>query len=298
MTVTLKNMYTNAAPKRTKFTSVEQANERAPTEDIFVGAAKNTAISVTESTIDWINLSKATSTSQIIKNNSAITPEIEVQQITATVNSQQVITNTNTQAEIGAYDAASVNSGGVQQITQSSSGSIPAIYGASKYDLNAAAIAAKLCQISYLHPDGKDAEADSGRIKAATEKLGLEFISDKIAQGSPYVQVNNAYAFSAVNHQSNGTSQYFITFRGSDGDAHGDWIGTNLSKYGFTNYYKSVRSVMEATLLQAIEDQKDGKKIEFVIAGHSLGGGAAQVALLDLISPKHISVSGFHQVIY
>jgi|GEM_PF-1047776 len=92
----------------------------------------------------------------------------------------------------------------------------------------------------------------------------------------------NAYAFAAKRTVGD-TTQYTITFRGTDNLT--DWMN-NLGDSGFSEYYKSLRKLVEEALFQAASEKESGGKVEILVTGHSLGGAAAQAMLLDILVDK------------
>ena len=95
----------------------------------------------------------------------------------------------------------------------------------------------------------------------------------------------NAFAL-AASRQIGDSTQFAIAFRGTDDGA--DWFNANIPHFGFTDYYKVLRPLVEETLYAAFQYKiaNPGSKVELLLTGHSLGGAAVQVALLDLLASR------------
>ena len=59
-----------------------------------------------------------------------------------------------------------------------------------------------------------------------------------------------------------------------------------MGEYGFSEYYQSLRNLVAETVYQVDKLKEQGEKVEILVTGHSLGGAAAQAAVLDMIMPK------------
>jgi hypothetical protein len=155
----------------------------------------------------------------------------------------------------------------------------------TNYDLGKALDAAILMKAAYSSGTGLRGELlRTGWAPLVSQHAGivLDVGGGMAAPAVVGSSTLNAYAFAATKMQGD-TKQYAISFRGTDNLT--DWLN-NVGHYGFTEYYKSVRQVMEEALWQAAKDQAAGQKVEILVTGHSLGGAAAQAALLDLLSPR------------
>lgn len=102
------------------------------------------------------------------------------------------------------------------------------------------------------------------------------------------VSVNNAQSLCAV--RENGHSKEMaIAFRGTEFGLTREGILdiiTDITPWGFTNYYKAVRSSVEDWLTKAYLGNFD--KIYFT--GHSLGGVVAQIAMLDILENPNMDI--------
>jgi hypothetical protein len=99
--------------------------------------------------------------------------------------------------------------------------------------------------------------------------------------------VSNAYAFSAKRDLEGGKVQYVISFEGSNTTLSQikDWVD-NVAKYGWSGYYKSLQPLFADVIHQALTSKAQGKDVELLVTGHSLGGAAATAAMIDLFLPK------------
>ena len=114
---------------------------------------------------------------------------------------------------------------------------------------------------------------------------------EPLAPAASSREVKNAYAFAAKRIDASGTAQIAISFEGSNTtlDQLGDWVD-NVSKYGWSGYYKALQPLFAEVIHQALVLKSQGKNVELVVTGHSLGGAAASLAYTDLFLPKSMSV--------
>lgn len=101
------------------------------------------------------------------------------------------------------------------------------------------------------------------------------------------LEVSNAYAFSAKRELEGGKVQYVISFEGSNTTLSQikDWVD-NVAKYGWSEYYKALQPLFADVIHQALTSKSQGKDVELLVTGHSLGGAAATAAMIDLFLPK------------
>ena len=104
-------------------------------------------------------------------------------------------------------------------------------------------------------------------------------------------EVKNAYAFAAKRIDASGDAQILISFEGSNStlDQLGDWVD-NVAKYGWSGYYKALQPLFADVIHQALTLKSQGKNVELVVTGHSLGGAAASLAYTDLFLPKSMGI--------
>lgn len=106
---------------------------------------------------------------------------------------------------------------------------------------------------------------------------------------SSRLEVSHAYAFAGRREDAQGGVQFALAFEGSNSPfdlvQFRDWTHANLSRYGWSDYYASLQPLMARVLREALTARDQGQDVELVIAGHSLGGAAASVALADLFLP-------------
>ena len=104
------------------------------------------------------------------------------------------------------------------------------------------------------------------------------------------LEVKNAYAFAGKRETPDGRIQFLISFEGSNTTLSQikDWID-NVSKYGWSDYYKSLQPLFAEVIHQALTAKSSGKEVELLVTGHSLGGAAASVAMADLFLPKGVN---------
>ena len=100
----------------------------------------------------------------------------------------------------------------------------------------------------------------------------------------------NAYGFAAKSIATDGSVNFILSFEGSNPpfEAPADWGTTNLSEYGWSNYYASLMPLMTEVVNQAlIEKTTNHRDVDIIFTGHSLGGAAASVAFADLFLPSN-----------
>ena len=95
-------------------------------------------------------------------------------------------------------------------------------------------------------------------------------------------EVGNAYAFAAKNISPSGAVKFIVSFEGSNDNQLADWTVTNATEYGWSNYYASLMPLVAEVYKQALDEKANGKYVEIIFTGHSLGGAAAGVAFADL----------------
>jgi Lipase (class 3) len=110
---------------------------------------------------------------------------------------------------------------------------------------------------------------------------------------SSRLEVSNAYAFAGRREDAQGGVKFALAFEGSNSPfdlvQFRDWTNANLSKYGWSDYYAMVQSIMARMLNEALTAKAAGQEVQLLITGHSLGGAAASVALADLFLPANTS---------
>jgi hypothetical protein len=140
------------------------------------------------------------------------------------------------------------------------------------YDLAVAADLVGLSVASYLTGE---------ELKTQVAKLGWTFLQElHITSLIPLIDASAVI----VERTLNGKSEMAIAFRGTQKDMV-DWL-TDFSPYGFSNYYKALRPEIEAYIIQAVHARYDN----IYITGHSLGGAATQIAMIDMLEPTNLSV--------
>jgi Ca2+-binding RTX toxin-like protein len=80
----------------------------------------------------------------------------------------------------------------------------------------------------------------------------------------------------AVEKQTGNKKEMAISFEGT---GSGTDIVTDLTTWGFSLYYKSLRTTIESWVRKGIAENYD----HIYFTGHSLGGAAVQIAMLDLL---------------
>ncbi|WP_170155466.1 DUF4347 domain-containing protein, partial [Sulfurisoma sediminicola] len=166
------------------------------------------------------------------------------------------------------------------------------------YDLVRTLAAAELSNVAYLQPfqiRNKLSELGWAPLRDPSHLLDVGGGLAKpglpamvVDRGQVFNEdVNNAYAFAASREMPDGTVQFAVTFRGSDSMTEDprDWLWNNGSQFGFSYYYEQVRYVFAEAIAQALNAKANGKHVELLITGHSLGGAAAQAAFADLFVP-------------
>ena len=110
-----------------------------------------------------------------------------------------------------------------------------------------------------------------------------------MALSSSRLEVSHAYAFAGRREDAQGGVQFALAFEGSNSPLDlvqfRDWTHANLLRYGWSDYYAALQPLMARVLREALTARDQGQDVELLIAGHSLGGAAASVALADLFLP-------------
>lgn len=144
------------------------------------------------------------------------------------------------------------------------------------YDLATFSGLAGLSLASYIH--------DVPGITAAVAATGWTY------SNTEWVRAPNPYAAGTIDAQAiqatrtiNGKSEMAISFEGT---ANGtDWW-TDFSPWGFSAYWEALRPTVE----KWIHDGIRGGYSKFYLTGHSLGGAAAQIGMLDMVLPREIDI--------
>ncbi|MFZ4525577.1 MAG: DUF4347 domain-containing protein [Chlorobium sp.] len=146
----------------------------------------------------------------------------------------------------------------------------------SNYDL---ALFAQLAQISrFAYPD-----TVGSSLSGALSGIGWSLKGEAIGKtfGVDAVPIDS-HAICAARSEG-GRKEMAIAFEGTRG---GIDILTDILQFGFTEYYKSIRAKVVDWLKEAVAQQYDA----IYITGHSLGGAAAQIALLDIMGDQSQSI--------
>jgi Ca2+-binding RTX toxin-like protein len=152
------------------------------------------------------------------------------------------------------------------------------------FDYIDALTAAEFSKWAYSHHNGGEVKATSDWLKTCNYQA---VICQPATGGTVYdtiggYEVGNNYAFAARQTTSNGTVKFIISFEGSNSDQLGDWTSTNLSEYGWSNYYVSLMPLMTQVIKEAMTEKDAQHNVDILITGHSLGGAVASVAFADL----------------
>ncbi|AOS83388.1 hypothetical protein BIU88_04060 [Chlorobaculum limnaeum] len=154
------------------------------------------------------------------------------------------------------------------------SGTLSTFSDDENYDLATFAQLAKLSRLAY---------ETGGELNNQLQWIGWSLHSearyDAFDAGAIYI---NAHAICAVRNED-GKKEMTIAFQGSDLI---DFVTTDIAGYGFSLYYRSVRAEVVAWLKEAVAQEYDA----IYITGHSLGGAAAQIALLDIMGNQNQSI--------
>lgn len=118
--------------------------------------------------------------------------------------------------------------------------------------------------------------AELGWTPLTSTFLNLDAGGGYAANGAA-LPIDNSYAFVAT-REFGGERQMAVVFRGTDQTS--DWVN-NLSTYGFEEYYTALRPLLVEALRQGYYSADS-----IFIAGHSLGGAAAQAAMVDIFEPQ------------
>ncbi|MEF8707541.1 MAG: DUF4347 domain-containing protein [Candidatus Accumulibacter propinquus] len=139
------------------------------------------------------------------------------------------------------------------------------------YDIAQAVDLAGLSVAAYLTGDA---------LKAQVANLGWTFVGEALP---PTAHLIDAQATIVERTLINGHREMAIAFRGTDGiiDA-----ATDAWSYGFSDYYKALRPWVEDAVVQAVHQRYDN----IYITGHSLGGAATQIAMIDMLEPINLPV--------
>lgn len=163
---------------------------------------------------------------------------------------------------------------GSGSVASAPAGDLPATYGSTAdltFSYRDALIGALFANQAY--------EAEAGFARWL-EPLGWTPI-DRNSPQTSYLKADNAVAIAARHDAVNApVTQFIISFKGTDSLA--DW-GNNLMRFGWTNYYKALMPLMARVIDAALLAEQEGRTIELLITGHSLGGAVATLALADLV---------------
>ena len=152
------------------------------------------------------------------------------------------------------------------------------------YDCSEAMLASMFAGMAYDHR-----ALNFGSMLSATGWTGIS-IGDSVAgasvagYGVDVPGTMQSYALAARRTAADGTEQFVISFEGSNSPFQemADWV-VNAKQYGWSSYYQSLMPIMTETIQQMLEAKYDqGKDVELIISGHSLGGAAASMAYADL----------------
>lgn len=96
-----------------------------------------------------------------------------------------------------------------------------------------------------------------------------------------------SYVIAARRELPEQKTQFVIGFEGSGGllSETADWAN-NVGQFGWSEHYTTLIPLLRKVLQQMLADQSDGKDVELLITGHSLGGAIAQTAFADLLAPR------------
>ena len=149
----------------------------------------------------------------------------------------------------------------------------------ANYDL---ATFAQLAQLSrFAYPDTVGSSL-SGALSGIGWSLKGEATCQTTATNDISTVPIDAHAICATRNEG-GRKEMAIAFEGTKSGT--DFI-TNAANLGFTEYYKSIRTEVIAWLKDAVRFNYDA----IYITGHSLGGAAAQIALLDIMGGKSLPI--------
>ena len=153
--------------------------------------------------------------------------------------------------------------------------------------------ASMFADLAYNHRDAADF---TGRVQAigwegigiAQADLGSNGYSP--AAGGYGVRdglAMQSYAFAGKRTAADGTEQFVMAFEGSNlpWEEPADWV-LNAGRYGWSQYYSSLKPLMAAVVEQMLDAQRAGGTAQLIITGHSLGGAAAMMAFADLLAPE------------
>ena len=123
-------------------------------------------------------------------------------------------------------------------------------------------------------------------LKTEVASLGWSFLDEAFSLPGTFVGLTpiNARVIAAERVVA-GRREIAIVFEGTAGVAD---LLTDITPWGFSYYYRAVRSAVQTWLEVAIADKENVDAI--YISGHSLGGAAAQIAMLDILSPEGVSI--------
>uniref|UniRef100_UPI00262C865C DUF4347 domain-containing protein n=1 Tax=Accumulibacter sp. TaxID=2053492 RepID=UPI00262C865C len=146
------------------------------------------------------------------------------------------------------------------------------------YDLSTFASLAGLSDAAYQ--TGSQLEAD-------VSALGWSLVDQELQTlSTPLLGINvvDAHAFRAE-RTVNGLKELVISFEGTNGTAD---IITDAIAWGFNEYYRVLRPTIESWIQDAVAHKNEYSKV--FLTGHSLGGAAAQIAMLDMYSDDGLDI--------
>jgi len=158
-----------------------------------------------------------------------------------------------------------------------------------------ALLASMFADLAYNHRD--DADFTSRVQATGWEGIGIAETSLETNGYSPTAGgygvrdglTAQSYAFAGKRTAADGTEQFVVAFEGSNVPPD-EWIPSdwalNAGRYGWSQYYSSLEPLMTEVVGQILQAQKDDKKTQLIVTGHSLGGAAAMMAFADLLAPE------------
>jgi len=174
----------------------------------------------------------------------------------------------------GQVDAVAITAWGYQELLGS-------LYDNINFDLSTFVDLAILSKAAYSH----DLASLNGLVSAAGWDFADQIFVTQLVNVSD-IEPLDAHVIMAT-REINGKMEMVISFEGTRGGIlDPDWWETNLSSWGFCNYYMALRPTIETWIHDAILGEYD----KIYLTGHSLGGAAAQIAMLDMCLPGGIDI--------
>ncbi len=172
-----------------------------------------------------------------------------------------------------------------------------------KFDYGNALIASAFSSLAYKHRDARFADIIKSTgwtpIGLSASELGYKGYSpssigygvdDPLSISSslpPQLSGTQSYGIAAKRELPDGGLQFLVGYEGSNTSPleRADWA-QNAGRYGWSEHYTTLIPLFAKVLWQVLEAQANGKVVELIITGHSLGGAIAQTAFADLLAPQ------------